>query len=329
MDLHYEDIAPGMSAIGLHRAVLLHHLELGMQRHGVSLRLGAEVASVDNDNNSLQLATGETLGPFDLVILADGARSSLRKSLGIRSKSKPYAWGALWHMAAIDSSRDHLFQVVDGARRMVGTLPTGRNVENNSELTSLFWSVHCDRVESLRRGGLDSWKQEVRSMMPSSEAILDDIVDWEQLTFARYHDVRMASWHRDNIVIIGDAAHATSPQLGQGVNLALWDAMVLADALASSPTVGEALHCFQQGRRRHLAYYQWATRFLTPFFQSDSRVLGGIRNLGLSVASSIGPLRRQMVYTMAGLKRGLLRSSLALPVPPAALSAASQEPHTQ
>ncbi len=48
--------------------------------------------------------------------------------------------------------------------------------------------------------------------------------DLSQLTFASYYDVVMPRWHAHRVAVLGDAAHATSPQLGQGCNLALCDA---------------------------------------------------------------------------------------------------------
>src|SRR5262249_53461060 len=130
--------------------------------------------------------------------------------------------------------------------------------------------------------------------------------------FTRYHDVAMRPWHSDRIVFIGDAAHATSPQLGQGANLALMDSLALADAVIAAPDVPSALASYSDARKHHLAYYQLATRALTPLFQSDSRLLGVARDLVFPISHWFAPLRRRMVRTMLGIDRGIVRPPMPL-----------------
>jgi 2-polyprenyl-6-methoxyphenol hydroxylase-like FAD-dependent oxidoreductase len=191
-------------------------------------------------------------------------------------------------------------------------LPTGRAPRGDHPVTSVFYSIRGDRVADWRRAGLAPWKAECLRLEPTAEPLLASIVDPAQVLFAPYRDTVMARWHDDGAVFVGDAAHATSPQLGQGANLALWDAMVLADVLAAAPTLDAGLAAYTRARRRHLAYYQLATRALTPFFQSDSRVLGWLRDQLFPASAWLGPLRRRMVRTMAGLDRGVVRAPIAL-----------------
>ena len=89
--------------------------------------------------------------------------------------------------------------------------------------------------ESWRSSGLQAWKTRVRSLAgEASEAYLQQIDDPAQLTLAAYADVRMQRWSDGRVLAIGDCAHAMSPQLGQGANMALIDAAALADALGNA-----------------------------------------------------------------------------------------------
>jgi 2-polyprenyl-6-methoxyphenol hydroxylase-like FAD-dependent oxidoreductase len=120
-----------------------------------------------------------------------------------------------------------------------------------------------------------------------------------------------------------------SPQLGQGANLALFDALILSACLAGAADLPAALVAYTTARRRHLSFYQYATRWLTPFFQSDLTPLGWLRDLLMPLCAAIPPLRRLMVRSMSGLSQGLgLGAPLALPAPAAQLSANSGVPRT-
>ncbi len=75
------------------------------------------------------------------------------------------------------------------------------------------------------------------------------------------------------LVHIGDACRATSPQLGQGANMALLDALALAQALERCPEdLASALERYARMRRWHVRVFQWASVLFTSFYQPDSRV---------------------------------------------------------
>jgi 2-polyprenyl-6-methoxyphenol hydroxylase-like FAD-dependent oxidoreductase len=128
----------------------------------------------------------------------------------------------------------------------------------------------------------------------------------------------MRRWHGEGLVHMGDAAHATSPQLGQGANLALVDAMVLSDCLAETRSLAEALPEYSRRRRRHLGFYQFASRWLTPFFQGSSGLLGIARDAFMPIVGRLPPVHRLMVRSMTGTLTGLFAAPLALPAGPAA-----------
>lgn len=334
LDLAYGELGPGVQGVGIHRAVLLHYLVETMRAEGIAIHLGTPIEEViaagpavgasgptgasGPSASLLRDRSGVEHGPFGLVVVADGARSPLRARLQMRARVAPYPWGALWFIGKDPEQRfaHRLSQTVHGARHMIGVLPTGMDVTRSAPLVSLFYSVRLAAVDDVKRAGLEAWKAEVRSLAPETEPILSQIQGFEQLALAAYLDVRMRPWHQGHVVFLGDAAHATSPQLGQGVNLALCDAAALADGLAEAADVPSALAAYTRRRTHHLAYYQRASRWLTPFFQSSSRVLGLLRDLGLGTMTRLAPLRRKMIRTMAGLERGFVRRGLPVPAVP-------------
>jgi 2-polyprenyl-6-methoxyphenol hydroxylase-like FAD-dependent oxidoreductase len=333
LDLAYGELGPAVHGVGIHRAVLLHYLVEAVRAAGIPIHLGTPIEEVipagpagpagstgtaGRAASLLRDRDGVEHGPFGLVVVADGARSPLRTRLQMRARVARYPWGALWFIGKDPEQRfaHRLSQTVHGARHMIGILPTGLDIERSAPLVSLFHSVRLADADDVRRAGLDAWKAGVRALAPQAEPILAQIHDFEQLALAAYFDVVMRPWHDGHVVFLGDAAHATSPQLGQGVNLALCDAAALADGLAESGDVPAALAAYTRRRAHHLAYYQRASRWLTPFFQSSSRVLGWLRDLGLGAMTRLAPFRRKMIRTMAGLERGFVRRGLPAPALP-------------
>src|SRR5690606_4312837 len=113
--------------------------------------------------------------------------------------------------------------------------------------------------------GLARWKEIVAGHWPAVGVHLDAIGGFDDLTLARYGHHTL-TWPAGNgIVFIGDSAHSTSPQLGQGANMALLDAAVLAQAVAAHDDLNDALDRYCKARRWHVRLFQAASRTFTPF----------------------------------------------------------------
>ena len=316
-DLEYAMIDPALFGIGLHRGVLFVTLLDALKKEpGVTLKLGTEIVALrtEGDERVLRDARGDSHGPFDLVVIADGAGSQHEDDRPLARRVTPYAWGALWAIVPDPDRvyRDRLYQVVRSNAVMCGFLPTGAGPYDPTPTVSLYWSVRGDRVEAFQQGDFAAWKREVLGYDARAGFILDALRSPNDLLFARYRDVVMPRFTGASTVAIGDAAHAMSPQLGQGANLALYDAMVLGECFAAEPDVARALARYERERRTHLGFYQFATRWLTPFFQGDARIFGTLRDVLMPIGLAIPPIRAQMARSMLGIKRGIVRRSLPL-----------------
>ncbi len=314
LDIGYADIDPDAYGVGIHRGALFMELFQAALNEKIPVECGVDIQTLEERRDSVVLKDekGKTKGMFDFVIIANGARSTLRDQLQIKSQIIPYPWGAIWHIADAPKSgplftkQKVLSQVYQNTKKMIGHLPTGFvNHDVKTNLTSLFWSIEMQSVDAWRERGLNAWRDEVLTLSPDTEPLLAKVSSLEELQVAAYHDVRMNTWNTDRVVLLGDAAHAMSPQLGQGANLALVDAMALNAAIQTQGHISDKLNRYSEGRRSHLGYYQFTSRWLTPIFQSRWTMLSWPRDTIFEPISRLSFVRRQMVESLLGVKTGL------------------------
>jgi 2-polyprenyl-6-methoxyphenol hydroxylase-like FAD-dependent oxidoreductase len=312
-DLGYADLDPALYAIGVHRAALHGALWQAFAGSGAAIETGWRIVDVGTGADArarLIDDKGRTSPGFDLVVDASGARSSLRR-LATQAAARQFAYGAVWA-----SVPDHgiapatLAQRYVGARIMIGHLPVGRIDAQSPPLAAFFWSLKPADYPAWRLGFAD-WRKQVGLLWPALAPVVAAFDGPDDLTLATYMHFTARRPFRGPFALIGDAAHATSPQLGQGANSALLDALALADALDATGDVAEALPSYARLRRRHVRFYQLASAAMTPFFQSDSRLLADLRDLAFHRMKIIPWLRREMLLTLAGLKTGLFASASA------------------
>ncbi|RMH94554.1 FAD-dependent monooxygenase [Lysobacter pythonis] len=307
MDMRYADLDPRLCGLGMQRGALFTILHRAIGRRA-TMHAGLAIDAIDHEAGRVRDHLGHWHGPFDLVILADGSASRLRETVSSPRINQPYPWGALWCLLPAGDWPwlDELRQRYVLARHMVGLLPVGTLPDDHVPKLSFFWSLRTERFEHWREAGRDAWLDELAAVWPEARGLLGEGFDVGLLARAAYRDAVMGVWHRGRSVLVGDAAHAMSPQLGQGANMALVDAVTLADALAAHRDLGEALARYADARRLHLAAYHRWSRWLTPLFQSHHDWLARLRDLAFLPAGRLPGGRGHMLRVLAGTQQGWL-----------------------
>lgn len=305
LDVRYDAAPGGRFGLAVHRAALFGVLYAAAIRDGIAIETGFDVDDVQDDAGGARLIgqAGRSLGPFDLVVDASGSRSKLRRRAARPSEPRPLAYGAFWASLGWRGQgfdRHALLQRYDKASVMIGVLPIGSPSLGAEPMAAFFWSLKPRDADAVRAAGIEAWKSQVLKLWPECGAYLDQIDDFDQLTLARYGHHTLAEPAGRRLAIIGDAAHSTSPQLGQGANMALLDAAALAHALESSAEMATALEAYCEARRRHVRTFQALSFMFTPFYQSDSTLLPFLRDRLVATVARIPPAPRLLAAMVSG-----------------------------
>lgn len=304
LDVRYDAQSKERFGLAVHRAALFAVLYRAVEAERIPIITGADIQDVDAGSERTRLLgqNGTALGSFDLVVDATGARSRLKRQALYPAEQKPLQYGAFWASLGWRGDFDPhaLSQRYDRASVMIGVLPIGRFAPASPPQAALFWSLKPEDVHAVYAAGLDAWKARVAGLWPETTVLLDQIDSFEQLSLVRYghHTLRVPAGRR--LAIIGDAAHSTSPQLGQGANMALLDAAALASALRDADDVDDALAAYARSRRMHIRVFQSLSYVFTPFYQSDSRVMPFLRDRLVATMAKVPPVPQFLAAMVAG-----------------------------
>lgn len=321
LDMSYHRFHPEAFGLGLQRGVLMGLLWQRLRELPIEWQTGLTVRAFKQDARGVELKGegGASLGRFDALILADGSFSQLRRLLPVRQRVEPFPWGALWTLLPLpaDYPAIELRQRFRAARQMLGLMPVGRAWQSQDvwPAVNLFWSLPvCELPQEPAQLDLEAWKRPLVELLPECEPLMAGLTDPRQLRPARYAHVRLERPHHGCVLALGDCAHGMSPQLGQGANLALVDALVLCQLWREHPRLDWAprFELFTQRRRAHVRYYSQASRALTPLFQSGDPVLPWLRDRLFGPLGRLPWVHDQNVATLAGLKTGWLFGRLTL-----------------
>ncbi|MBW0366767.1 FAD-dependent oxidoreductase [Ensifer adhaerens] len=317
LDVRYDALAGGRFGLAVQRAALFNTLHDAVAAAGLPVKTGVTLTKVRMAGGKAVLldAQGHEAGAYDLVIDASGARSTLAAGSTAAPKVRELAYGAFW--ATLDSDGlNHdahaLVQRYDRAKVMIGILPAGRARMGERDRVAFFWSLRVADTDVIRQAGLDRWKARILDYWPDCAPLLDQISDWEQLTLARYAHRTMRRPVAGRIAFVGDSAHSTSPQLGQGANMALLDVAALSHALETAGDLDAALAAYAAARRNHVALFQLLSLLFTPFYQSDSTALAWLRDRLVATVARTPP--------MQGLLASIVSGTLIDPFKPAGLA---------
>lgn len=231
---------------GIMRPILHRIMQSRVAELGVSVRLGITVAKLDQDGDGVDVIFSDgSIGRFDIVVGADGIASKVRE-LAFPNAPRPEETGqACWRISMRRPPGFDRGEFYFGAKNPAGITACGPDSIYMWMLTRHepgAWLRDEDSHQRLRDeiagfGGTVGW-------------IRDNMTDNDWINYRPLAAVLQPEpWANGRVVLLGDAAHATTPHLASGAGMAVEDALVLADELdKAGRTIQESLLAYSARR---------------------------------------------------------------------------------
>lgn len=251
-----------------------------------ALRTGCRVRSVDPGGTDRPARVVTDTGELKaaLVVAADGIRSTVRSALFPAHPGPRYAGFTAWRTVVTGVDAPHQAQETWGRGRLWGTFCLGGG--------RLY--AYATAVTPPGRRAPDDERAELRRLFGTWHDPVPRIIEAADPAAVLRHDVYaltepLPAFHRGRVALIGDAAHAMTPNLGQGGCQAIEDALVLAHHAAPDSDLGRALAAYtaeRLPRTTAVARRSWRVGRLTT---CSARPAVALRTAVFAAVNRFGP----------------------------------------
>lgn len=233
------------ATIGILRQSVHEVLAHELSRLRVPIRLSTTIETLMQDDEGVTVRlTDGTTARYDLVVGADGMNSLVRETIFGKQQSPHYTGQMVWR-ATVSRPRD-----VDCRHSYFG--PTNKSGFNPISDSQMY--IYTVQSVPERPHWADAELPAIlRDLLAEFGGVLgrarDEIRTAEQITCRPvFSMVLQPPWHRGRVIVIGDAAHATTPHLASGASIAIEDSIVLARLLQSDRSLNAILEDFMSRR---------------------------------------------------------------------------------
>jgi 2-polyprenyl-6-methoxyphenol hydroxylase-like FAD-dependent oxidoreductase len=242
--------------LGIKRAELHRILTNRLTHFRLSAELGTTVRRLKQigDSVEIELSNG-SIENFDVVVAADGLRSQIRQLAGFDVRPK-YCGLGVWrsvHDRPADL-RDKIMMMGPGKR--FGIMPISAD--------KLYTFGTIVEPEG-KRYDPEVWPETMAAKFQEFEGpaqrFIEELGSRSEVLYTAVEEIVMPlPWHAGRVVLIGDAAHASTPFMGQGGAMGVQDAVILARLLDSDNGVETILQAYGEARQPVCRFAQDVSR---------------------------------------------------------------------
>lgn len=290
-------LASGNRPVTLMRGALNQALADAATERGITIRYGAGIRGYRQENGAVRaLFSDGSEVEADLIIGADGVHSQLRtQMIGHRAQADYTGLinlGGIVSGSGLAPTPDEMVMIW-GSRAFFGY-----TVRPNGEA---WWFANIGAPEVPKRGtrsATEHWRTLLVDLFADDLPLIRQLVEATAEIGAHpiYDVATVPTWHQERAVLIGDAAHATSPSSGQGASLALEDAVVLAKSLRDIGDPIEAVARFEALRRERAERIVSEGRKRGSYKAPATRLQLWLRDLLMPVAFRFFATERSMAW---------------------------------
>lgn len=258
-------------AIAIHRAALHEAILTGVRSD--SIRLGTTVAELtqETDGVRVQFSDGAS-DTFHLVVGADGIRSSVREMV-FGNFPLQYSGYTCWRFVVEAPLPNADTWEMWGPGRRFGVVPIGQGK------VYCFTTLNATQNDpAMRDLPLERFKELFGNFGEPVPTVLKQLETASELIWNDLEEIILPTWVRGRVVLLGDAAHAMTPNMGQGAAMAIEDAYVLAELTGQMYDTSAALTKYEQRRRPRVSVIQTRSRRIGRVAQWQSPTAAAIRN---------------------------------------------------
>jgi 2-polyprenyl-6-methoxyphenol hydroxylase-like FAD-dependent oxidoreductase len=266
-ELNKYEIQYGVYNVAIHRADLQKILanEIGYE----NIQLSKRVLKIDKGSDFTLTFEDGTTANYEVLIGADGIKSTVRNQLfpgGIIRYTKQRCWRGLIELDWTSKYNQEAFEAWGKGKRFGFVKISDKKVywyavinetlmKENSSITDLFKEFHPEVVQMI-------------SQTPKDKIIFNDIVDLQPIY----------QWYNGKACLIGDAAHATTPNMGQGACQAVEDAYVIGTLLKQGKDIEGILAQYQKLRMKKAHFIVNTSWMVGKVAHFENSIAIGLRN---------------------------------------------------